>query len=89
MPLRPRRAHASHSPSFDQRRNTREPRTAIASAFFCPTSTTSFRRGIREDDLVEFLGAVEHLPAVVLDGDVAEVLFDRAHEEARATRRKA
>ena len=32
----------SHSPSFDQRRTAREPRTAIASAGFCPMSTTSF-----------------------------------------------
>ena len=37
------RGAASHSPSFDQRRTARDPRTAIASAFFCPTSTTSFR----------------------------------------------
>ena len=41
------RPAASHSPSFDQRRTSREPFTAIASAFFWPTSTTSFRPRVR------------------------------------------
>src|SRR3954454_5221893 len=31
----------SHSPSFDQRRRPETLRTAIATAFFCPTNTTS------------------------------------------------
>ena len=31
----------SHSPSFDQRRRPETLRTAMATAFFCPTSTTS------------------------------------------------
>jgi hypothetical protein len=34
-------ASRSHSPSFDQRRRPETLRTAIAMAFFCPTSTTS------------------------------------------------
>ncbi len=32
---------ASHSSSFDQRRRPEKLRTAMATAFFCPTSTTS------------------------------------------------
>jgi hypothetical protein len=31
----------SHSPNFDQRRRPEVLRTAMATAFFCPTSTTS------------------------------------------------
>ena len=32
----------SHSPSFDHRRRPETFRTAMATAFFCPTNTTSF-----------------------------------------------
>ena len=32
----------SHSPSFDQRRRPDTFRTAMATAFLCPTNTTSF-----------------------------------------------
>jgi hypothetical protein len=34
--------HTSHSSSFDHRRRPETFFTAIATAFFCPTSTTSF-----------------------------------------------
>ena len=35
------RPERSHSPNFDHRRRPETLRTAIATAFFCPTSTTS------------------------------------------------
>src|SRR5438477_284898 len=35
------RPNASHSPSFDHRRRPETLRTAMATAFFCPTNTTS------------------------------------------------
>ena len=36
----------SHSRSFDHRCRFRTPRTAMATAFFCPTRTTRVRPGL-------------------------------------------